>query len=205
MDPRRAHRDFLNRYYGPCRHFYDLTRKYYLFGRDRVLDGLLEEPWSTLVEVGVGTGRNLRRLHRGRPEARYGGVDACDAMLSHARARLPWATLQHGFAETVELTGVLGVPLDRVVFSYTLSMVEEPLRALRNAQQALAPDGKILVVDFADFRGFPAVLSRPFRRFLAAFHVHPWPGLETSPRVRYGFGRYYLIAELGSQTVLGGV
>ncbi len=32
-----AHRSFLNTYYGISRHFYDVTRKYYLFGRDRVL------------------------------------------------------------------------------------------------------------------------------------------------------------------------
>ena len=39
-EARRAHREFLNRYYGISRHFYDPTRKYYLFGRDRVLDPL---------------------------------------------------------------------------------------------------------------------------------------------------------------------
>ena len=124
-----SHRRFLNAYYGPSRHIYDLTRKYYLFGRDRALDGLKAETWSTLVEIGPGTGRNLRVLRRDRPGARLGGVEPCDEMLGHARERCPWAALQHGFAESADLTAVHGTRPDRVLFSYCLSMVSEPAAA----------------------------------------------------------------------------
>ena len=107
---RSDHRAFLNRYYGISRHFYDLTRKYYLFGRDTALDRLLELPWSGLVEAGVGTGRNLRKLRARRPAASFGGIDASDEMLVTARAQCPWARLELGFAEDAPFGGVLGTP-----------------------------------------------------------------------------------------------
>ncbi len=37
------------------RYIYDLTRKYYLFGRDRLISGLQLKPGARVVEVGCGT------------------------------------------------------------------------------------------------------------------------------------------------------
>ena len=82
-----AHRAFLNRYYRLTRHVYDASRRFYLLGRDRAIRDLLAHDWQRLVEIGPGTGRNLRRLHAARPTARYGGIEASDEMLAHASAR----------------------------------------------------------------------------------------------------------------------
>ncbi|MCA9686778.1 MAG: class I SAM-dependent methyltransferase [Myxococcales bacterium] len=199
-EARRAHREFLNRYYGISRHFYDPTRKYYLFGRDRVLDQLLCEDWSRLLEIGVGTGRNLEILHRRRPEAHYAGLDACDAMLAHTRRRLPWLHTLHGYAEDADLCAPFaGQRPDRVLISYCLSMLEDPLAAIDNAQRALAPGGKLLFVDFADLETLPGPAARALRRWLRWFHVEPLetPWLEqTGARLRYGPMRYFVIGEL---------
>ena len=167
------HRSFLNRYYGVSRSFYDASRKYFLFGRDTVLRQLLAEPWSSLVEVGPGTGRNLRWLHRARPEAAYGGIEPCDAMREHAQSRAPWIRLVDAFAEQADFGAVLGRAPDRILFSYCLSMVGDPAAALARAVEALAPGGEVVVVDFSGMGG----LARPLRsvvvRFLETFHVHP--------------------------------
>ena len=53
------------------RYIYDLTRKYYLLGRDRMLDDLEPAPGATVLEVGCGTGRNLILAARRYPEARF--------------------------------------------------------------------------------------------------------------------------------------
>ena len=196
---RAAHRSFLNRYYGLSRHFYDATRKYYLFGRDVVLDQLVAERWTTLVEIGPGTGRNLRLLHEKRPDARLGGVEASDAMLTHARERCAWASLVHGFAEDADLTAVLGVRPDRILFSYVLSMVGDPGKALDAARAALAPGGEVVVVDFGDMSALPGAVRRPFRGWLGTFHVEP-PAVELlrarGATLSWGPGRYYVVARL---------
>jgi S-adenosylmethionine-diacylgycerolhomoserine-N-methlytransferase len=195
-----AHRQFLNRYYGQVRHLYDVTRKYYLFGRDVALRELAAEPWQRLVEVGPGTGRNLRALHATRPHAHFGGVEASDVMLEHARARCPWATLRQGFADAEAAPlDLLGAPPDRILFSYCLSMVQDPARALHNARRALAPGGEVVIVDFADCAGLPGPLRDGFTRFLRGFHVTPLDAaaLRGATTVRHGPARYYLLARLG--------
>ena len=151
-------------------------------GRDRALELLLSEPWDRLVEVGPGTGRNLRHLHRARPEARLGGVEASMAMLMHARQRCPWAALEHGFAERADLGAVLGARPDRILFSYSLSMIQEPELALANAEAALAPGGAIVIVDFGALSGVPSALRGPFSRWLETFHVRPSGLLSSLPR-----------------------
>jgi S-adenosylmethionine-diacylgycerolhomoserine-N-methlytransferase len=191
------HRAFLNRRYGLSRFVYDATRKYYLFGRDGTLRDLLAEPWESLVEVGAGTGRNLRMLHRRRPGAVYGGVEPCDEMREHARPRVPWVRLVDAFAEEVDYTAILGRSPDRILFSYSLSMVGDPQAALRRAIDALAPSGAVVVVDFGDLAGFPAAVRGPFRKFLSAFHVKPLDlsALKVEPHdLRVGPWGYYLAA-----------
>ena len=70
------------------RYIYDASRKYYLLGRDRMLEELAPAPGGTVLEIACGTGRNLIKA-AGRypdaiaaiglsPEARItnGGLDA---------------------------------------------------------------------------------------------------------------------------------
>ena len=39
--------------------YYDASRRYYLLGRDRLLDQLAPPPGGSILEIGCGTGRNL--------------------------------------------------------------------------------------------------------------------------------------------------
>ena len=70
------------------RHIYDLTRKYYLLGRDRLLAGLDVPPDGTVLELGCGTGRNIVLAARRYPAARFFGLDISAAMLETAAASL---------------------------------------------------------------------------------------------------------------------
>ena len=195
-----AHRAFLNRYYGVSRHFYDLTRKYYLLGRDQEIAQLLREDWKSLVEIGPGTGRNLRALHKRRPSAHLGGVEASDEMLRHARERCRFASLVYGFAEETALTEVLGMPPDRILFSYCLSMVQQPLAAVENALASLSPNGEVVIVDFGDFNSLPPLFSGGLRGWLNAFHVHPLDVKDLATlgaQIEFGAGGYYFRARIG--------
>lgn len=192
---RDEHRAFLNRYYGLSRGIYDLTRRYFLIGREAALAHLSRDAsWSTLVEVGPGTGRNLRVLRDRRPTARLGGVEASDAMLEHARRKVPFASIVHGFAEDADIASVLGEPPERILFAYCLSMVQEPLRAVEHCRRQLAPGGEVVVVDFGDLSKWPGPLRASVRAFLETFHVHALPDAELEAMAKasvHGLGRYW--------------
>lgn len=200
-DGRAAHRAFLDRYYRLTHHVYDASRKYYLFGRDGVLERLLASDWTTLVEVGPGTGRNLARLHRGRPSAAFGGLEASDVMRAHAGRRCSWARIDAGFAEDGDIGAVLGAPPQRILMSYALSMFTDKDRAIDNARRHLAPGGELWVVDFADLAGLPTLPRRAMRTFLSAFHVEAVPDAllhrHGASHVEHGPLRYFVVARFG--------
>ncbi len=118
-----GHEALMDQVYRHQRHIYDLTRKYYLLGRDRLVRGLNAKPGETVAEIGCGTARNLIRMAKSYPGARLFGLDASAAMLitandSIARAGLGGQILvKHALAEnmTPELFG-LSAPLDHAVF-----------------------------------------------------------------------------------------
>lgn len=197
-EEQRAHRDFLNRYYGVSRHFYDLTRKYYLLGRDRELTRLSREPWDRLIEIGPGTGRNLRYLHERGRDRLLGGVEASEEMLLSAEARCPFARFRLGFAEDFDLSSVLGAKPDRILFSYCLSMVQSPEAALDNALRHLAPGGEVAIVDFGDFGRLPRWFRGGMGRWLETFHVSPIAERLERLGIQVGFGpgNYFLRARV---------
>ncbi|MCB0320128.1 MAG: class I SAM-dependent methyltransferase, partial [Bdellovibrionales bacterium] len=81
-----SHSELLDGIYRLQRHFYDLTRKYYLFGRDTVIQRIAQTPPKSVLEVGCGTGRNLNHIARSiRPLPKLCGLDASQEMLKHAR------------------------------------------------------------------------------------------------------------------------
>jgi S-adenosylmethionine-diacylgycerolhomoserine-N-methlytransferase len=127
-------------------------------------------------------------------------------MLAHARARCRWAALEQGFAEDAPLDKVFGDRPDRILFSYCLSMVSDAGAALANARSSLVPGGQVVVIDFADFGGLPSPLARAFRAYLRAFHVEPLEQsvLSVATSVRFGPGRYYVVASLDFDRAAGG-
>ena len=69
------------------RFIYDLTRKYYLFGRDTLLATLDIPDGGRVLEIGCGTGRNLVVAARANPRALFYGVDISAQMLKTASAK----------------------------------------------------------------------------------------------------------------------
>ncbi len=80
------HMDAIYRYQ---RYVYDATRKFYLLGRDRVIDELAPPPGGRVLEIACGTGRNLIAAARRYPGARFYGFDISTAMLDTARRQDP--------------------------------------------------------------------------------------------------------------------
>jgi S-adenosylmethionine-diacylgycerolhomoserine-N-methlytransferase len=170
-DPRVA----MDRMYRHQRHIYDLTRKFYLLGRDRLIRRLALAPGQRVLEVGCGTARNLIALARRHPEVAFFGIDASARMLRTAEAAIARA----GLAQRIVLGQGLAEELDArarfdvILFAYALSMIPAWRAALDRAIAALAPGGSLVIVDFWDQRDLPRWFARALSSWLALFGVHP--------------------------------
>ncbi len=180
---RTPHRQLMDRTYRYQRHIYNATRKYYLFGRDRLIAELDPPVNGRVLEIGCGTGRNLIEIARRHPTTRLYGIDISTEMLATARAAIGRA----GLAERITLAEADAAAtdprfpfrldgFDRIAFSYTLSMIPDWRSALTRAANGLALGGRLHIVDFGAQRDLPAVFRRLLFAWLSLFHVAPRAG-----------------------------
>lgn len=206
--------DKMDRMYGLQRHFYDITRKYYLLGRDQLLDAMNVQPGDAVLEIGCGTGRNLAILAKRHPDAHFFGLDASKRMLESAdakfdAARLENITLANELAENFYYVNTFEMRerFDKIFFSYSITMIPAWRDAINNALNNLRPGGELWIVDFYDQKDLPRTFRKMLQNWLKAFHVQFWNDLipflgtlETKGLVRMTvtpiYKRYAFIARL---------
>ena len=148
---------------------YDATRWSFLFGRGRILRELpacCPSP-NRILEVGCGTGRNLKTLCELYPRATITGLDLSEDMLRIARKKLaPFGDRVQWRQQIYDQPISTGKPFDLILFSYALSMFNPGWDgAIRAALADLSGSGCLGVVDFE---------SSPlgwFRRWMGVNHV----------------------------------
>jgi S-adenosylmethionine-diacylgycerolhomoserine-N-methlytransferase len=170
----------MDRMYRRQRHVYDLSRKYYLVGRDEAIARVGAAPGHAVLEIGCGTGRNLIKAAKAYPLARFFGLDVSREMLETAAASIARAGLSsriviaEGDATDFDPSALFGQPrFNRVIVSYALSMIPAWREALGRALDVVGPDGELHCVDFGDCSGLPRPFRSGLRRWLAAFDVSP--------------------------------
>lgn len=99
---------------------------------------------GTVLEIGIGTGLNLRHYDKAKVKQLV-GVDPALDMHRLARKRMRAAGL------AVELVGLPAerIPypdatFDNVVITYTLCSIDDPVSALKEMRRVLKPEGKVL-------------------------------------------------------------
>ncbi len=176
----RDHGQAMDRMYRFQRHIYDASRRYYLLGRDRLLDRLQPPHEGSILEIGCGTGRNLTSVAARYKHARLFGIDISQEMLKSALATMqrPHGGTPARFA-CVDATCFnpqlsLGqARFDRIYFSYTLSMIPDWQTALQHAATMLAPNGELHIVDFGQSEALPKSFRKLLFWWLKAFDVSP--------------------------------
>jgi S-adenosylmethionine-diacylgycerolhomoserine-N-methlytransferase len=174
----------MDRMYRMQRYFYDLTRKYYLLGRDQLLDDMNVQPGERVLEAGCGTARNIIILAKRHQDTRFYGLDASTAMLETAQAKVDGSRVRNielrtaladdfTFDDTFNLTE----KFDKIFFSYSISMIPPWRESIENALKNLKPGGELFIVDFYDSRDLPGPFSSFLKWWLSKFHVKFWPEL----------------------------
>lgn len=176
-------RENMDRMYRFTRHVYDLSRKYYLLGRDRLIRDLKPAAGETVCEVGCGTARNLVKMAKAYPSARFYGLDASGEMLKTARISLARNHLEdkiglaQAYSQSFDPASLFGLtkPLDKIVFSYALSIIPPWRESIDHALALLPPGGEIHIVDFGAMDEQPAWFRKLIFKWLSLFHVYHKP------------------------------
>jgi S-adenosylmethionine-diacylgycerolhomoserine-N-methlytransferase len=170
----------MDRMYRHQRYIYDLSRKFYLLGRDALIAEVGARPSDAILEIACGTARNLVKLAKAYPQSPCCGFDVSAQMLDSAARAVRRAGLENRIALTeADATSFDPAALfgrerfERIVISYALSMIPPWREALAQALDKLAPGGSLHIVDFGDQAGLPAWLRFALNRWLAVFHVTP--------------------------------
>ena len=175
----------MNQIYRNQRHIYNLTRKYFLLGRDRLIERMGPAANENVLEIGCGTGRNLIRAARRYPSVCFFGIDISTAMLasaataiarSHLESRVTLASADAMNFDSLKLFGV--ARFERIFISYSLSMIPEWQAVARQAHSLLSACGELHILDFGDQIDFPDWFSVALRKWLALFEVVPRDELE---------------------------
>ncbi|MGH1377203.1 MAG: class I SAM-dependent methyltransferase [Alphaproteobacteria bacterium] len=165
------------------RHIYDVTRKYYLLGRDKLIDNIDADDNDNICEVGCGTARNLIKVAKRYPNANIYGLDASDEMLKTAGQNIRNAhmskriNIKQSFSQSFHPDELFGIDtdLDKIVFSYALSIIPPWQESIDHALELLPKGGEIHIVDFGGQKDIPKPISKFIFWWLKMFHVYNKP------------------------------
>jgi S-adenosylmethionine-diacylgycerolhomoserine-N-methlytransferase len=179
------HARLMDDIYRGQRHFYDVTRRYFLLGRKDLIEGLAPPPGSSVLEVGCGTAWNLIEAAEHHPHAQLHGLDISRLMLTTAARKVATAGLSariqlaEADATTFKPAELFGrLTFDRVFISYALSMIPGWRDAIDRAARALSVGGELHIVDFGRCEGLPRLFQTALHAWLAQFNVEPRRDLE---------------------------
>ena len=157
-----------------------------------------------VMEIGCGTGRNLRFLREAvGTDGRVYGVDLSGGMLAKARAlsdRNSWSNVSLVRGEALVYTAP--ERLDGILFSLSYNTMPHHRQVLRHALTQLRPDGRIVIMDAKLPSGTFGQKILPFslwlmrRTFLGNPLIRPWEHLAADTREfemrTFLFDSYYI-------------
>lgn len=176
-----------------ARHYNFTAQLYYLIGfrewayRKRAVKALSLKRGDTVVEIGCGTGLNFRLFEDAvGAEGKIMGVDMTDRMLEGAREAARenhWENVDLTLSDATSYRFPRGI--QGVLSTFAITLIPEYKDIIRNAAEALMPDGRMVILDFKMPSGWlrrlvplMAYLTRPFAVTLDLASRHPWEAMQ---------------------------
>jgi ubiquinone/menaquinone biosynthesis C-methylase UbiE len=157
----------VERYYKFHARLYDWTRPFFLFDRKKAIDALRLAEGNTVIDIGCGTGMNIPYLLE--KKANVIGVDYSFAMLERARRKFPSVKFIQADAATFSYPE----PVDAILCTYVLSIVEEWQQMILRMKQMLKSSGRLVILDFHPWQDIAQMFYPPFRWWLHLHGVDP--------------------------------
>ena len=131
--------------------------------RARAVRALDLRPGDSMLEVGCGTGRNLRPLQAAvGPAGHVFGVDLSEVMLERCQRlcdRSGWHNVTLAREDALHYT--LRRQVDAVLFSFSYSTMRHRDQILRHVWPQLKPGGRLVIAEGKNLRGAVGRLLRP--------------------------------------------
>lgn len=159
--------------------------------RTRTIKTLELEAGDRVLEVGCGTGRNLRRLIDAvGVSGHIYGVDSSEGMLARAKAlsaRHEWrnVTLLHEDAAEYSLPE----PVDGAFFSLSYATMPHRQRVLQHAWNQLKPGGRLVIMDARIPEGIIGKIYRPLLTWFLKLTVLGNPDVDILEDLRQLAGK----------------
>jgi ArsR family transcriptional regulator len=114
---------------------------------EAAIDAALDGDLGVLVDVGTGTGRMIELLG-GRAAAAL-GIDRSPEMLRLARGRIEARGMRHAEVRRGDMYALpcAAASVDTLVLHQVLHFADDPLAVIAEAARALAPGGRLLIID----------------------------------------------------------
>ncbi len=123
---------------------YNLTRQTILYNHREAVQALQLQPADVVYDVACGTGKNIPHLLKKVKADQIHGFDYSHALLAQARKTYPDIHRHHAdvtkpFADH---------KANKIICSYSLSMIHDREKALKIMIDTLHPGGKLVILDF---------------------------------------------------------
>lgn len=159
----------IEKYYKFQSKIYDATRWSFLFGRKTLIKKLNKfiEPGMRLIELGCGTGHNLKLLEN-RKDIEITGLDLSNQMLEIASKKLERTKLLN---MEYNIETFAPESFDVILMSYFVTLNSDKTPIMDAVEKHLSKGGIIALVDF-----HKANLDS-YNKFMLKKHIHIDPGL----------------------------
>lgn len=165
----------LEKFYKIHSDFYDVTRRFFLFDRQKAIELLEIKDGDKILDLACGTGLNTPLILRKNKDVEIIGIDFSQSMLEKAKQKFPLIR----FIQSDVAAYQFSEKFDKIISTYSISMIDEWQKTLLNAKNALKRDGVLVILDFYCWHGLIKFFYPIFKWWLKRHGVNPEKPIAT--------------------------